>query len=277
MAKKLKIHTNTVTKMETITITKSQRVVVVNRLAGFSPMSPNVRMLGASLNSKAVQKPWFIFVTIMPNNQFIVFSVRNRSVQGNEKTSFNTTIAFIQMQKYHTILMKWKHLHKCAEHKKYVQHFCSLLVINPFNFSTQTRSRARPKIENGSNDRNNEDDDGDDFIALHSCGITTKWRYPKNQRDCIVSNCHQKFQSKSEGIAHYKRYHAIGSILCELCDRPIRSSTGLKDFRRHYANKHKNATVPYNFENESRRLKSENVQVKQVSGIKCKRVALPLN
>lgn len=137
-----------------------------------------------------------------------------------------------------------------------------LLTANPI--SQQTRTSARPKIENLSNDR----DEDDEFITLYACGITTKWRYPKNQTDCIVFNCHQKFTSQAEGIAHYTKYHALGSLLCTICDRPIRSSQSSSDFRKHYAHCHPNETIPYDFGIGHNRQKSGTVQVKQVSAIK---------
>lgn len=116
----------------------------------------------------------------------------------------------------------------------------------------------------------NGEDDDDDFITLHANGITTKWRYPKNLRHCIVHNCHERFRSKSDAMAHFRGNHAIGSILCSICDRPIRSSKGPNDFRRHFAHKHPNHTIPFNFGpvsggTASRIPKKGNFQVKQVS------------
>lgn len=139
------------------------------------------------------------------------------------------------------------------------------MMLNLFQVSQKTRSKVRPKIE-----RPSSDEDDDDFITLSSCGVTTKWRYPDKLRECILSNCRQKFKSKSDGMAHFRENHAIGSILCSLCDRPIRSSKGPNDFRRHYAYKHPNYPVPFNFGSVTgasamRFNQTESVQVKRVS------------
>lgn len=138
-----------------------------------------------------------------------------------------------------------------------------------FQAPQKTRLIREPKVEIVSND----EDDDEDFITLQTCGITTKWRYPENVRECVVLNCHEKFRSKSDAMAHFRQNHAIGSILCSICDRPIRSSKGLNDFRKHYAYKHPNHSMPFDYEpvgSDTTRTntKKGNVQVKQVSFVK---------
>lgn len=60
----------------------------------------------------------------------------------------------------------------------------------------------------------NEDEGEDDLIELTTCGITTQWLFPDNCRQCPVGNCRQHFRTKSDGIKHYKKLHAFGSICC---------------------------------------------------------------
>lgn len=48
-------------------------------------------------------------------------------------------------------------------------------------------------------------------------------------------------------MKHYRLEHAVGSILCNICDFPIRSPNGPNNFREHYARKHPNITVPFGF------------------------------
>lgn len=71
-------------------------------------------------------------------------------------------------------------------------------------------------------------------------------------------------------MAHFRKNHAIGSILCSICDRPIRSSKGPNDFRRHYAYKHPNHPMPFNIgpigSPSARKINNKaNIQIKQVS------------
>lgn len=139
------------------------------------------------------------------------------------------------------------------------------MVLNLFQVSQKTRSKVQLKIE-----RPSIDTDEDDFITLCSCGVTTKWRYPDKLRECILLNCHQKFKSKSDGMAHFRENHAIGSILCSLCDRPVRSLNGPNDFRRHYAHKHPNHPVPFNFGSVSG---ASAMKINQIKGVQVKQVS----
>lgn len=100
--------------------------------------------------------------------------------------------------------------------------------FNDLSVSPQTRSCAQPKIKIECEDENLEDDE--DLILLNSRGITTTWRFGKNLSECPISNCRQKFRARSDGIAHFKKFHAIGSICCPICDKPVRSVQGLNDF-----------------------------------------------
>lgn len=59
-----------------------------------------------------------------------------------------------------------------------------------------------------------DDNEEDDLIELTTNGITTQWLFPDNCRQCPVGNCRQKFRTKSDGIKHYKKLHATGSICC---------------------------------------------------------------
>lgn len=137
-----------------------------------------------------------------------------------------------------------------------------LQLINSLNFnikfaSQQTHSGAQLKVEN---DIENEDDD---VIIMTANNITTRWR-PKNLRECPIMRCRQKFKATTDFIAHFKQSHAIGSICCTLCDKPIRSLKGPHNFREHYANMHPNVTVPYGLESSRTEYKRKSI-VKQVS------------
>lgn len=158
------------------------------------------------------------------------------------------------------------------------EHICFLFPdVNTIDFDIylvfeQTRSKVRPKVESVSSAR-----DDDDLITLYSAGVTTYWRLPAGLLICPVLNCQKSFKpvtswgaqtGRQNLVRHYKENHAKGSILCTLCDRPIRSSKGPNDFRKHYAHLHPNTTVPFNFGSVSdkfRRPNIRNVRVKQVS------------
>lgn len=92
-----------------------------------------------------------------------------------------------------------------------------------------------------------ERDDIDDIIILNGCGQTTKWRFPMNSEECPLITCRIPFKNRLDGINHYRAHHAIGSILCSICDKPIRVASK-KDFTIHYERKHVNQPVPFNFD-----------------------------
>lgn len=100
----------------------------------------------------------------------------------------------------------------------------------------------RENIE--SEDEQLQGQNEDDLITLHSCGITTQWKFPKNIKICPVITCRKNFDSRSNAIAHYKRTHANHSILCSICDKPLYSKS-ISDFIRHHKNIHPDVEIPY--------------------------------
>lgn len=93
-----------------------------------------------------------------------------------------------------------------------------------------------------------DDDEQEDLIELHGCGLTTYWKFPKNVKNCPVHRCRANFGVRSDAIRHYRNYHANRAILCPICVKPIlcanRSFFNIKD---HYNRVHPNEELPYDF------------------------------
>lgn len=85
-----------------------------------------------------------------------------------------------------------------------------------------------------------------DTIELNGCGHTTFWKFPKTIKKCPQSNCRMVFESRSAAINHYKELHAKDTILCSICDWPVRVNHCMKDFFGHYERKHPGIPPPYN-------------------------------
>lgn len=85
----------------------------------------------------------------------------------------------------------------------------------------------------------------EDPIQLRCCDIETKWQFPQNVLKCTVVNCQKEYNDRSKVIAHYKEYHAIHSILCPICIKPIISKGSFGKFKMHYQRKHGNVKLPY--------------------------------
>lgn len=98
------------------------------------------------------------------------------------------------------------------------------------------------------------DGDDDDIITLSGCGITTRWRYPKDSKKCPFKNCRKTSKNQSYAIAHYKKEHSADGILCEICKKPICCRL-VKTFIEHYKRQHPNEKVPYAFQSNSSNVK----------------------
>lgn len=100
----------------------------------------------------------------------------------------------------------------------------------------------------------------DDLIALNACGIRTKWRIPADMQKCPTSSCQQIFKMRSDLIRHFKENHAEGSILCNLCQKPIRI-TQFDQYVGHYRRIHPFAKVPFTGGDEQDPLNSEQLVI----------------
>lgn len=90
----------------------------------------------------------------------------------------------------------------------------------------------------------NVDGNDSDIIELKIYGGTvTYWKFPENLEKCPVHLCGQTFESKSDGIIHYRTNHANGSYFCSLCDKPIRCVTQCV-LSGHYRRMHPHRKVP---------------------------------
>lgn len=91
----------------------------------------------------------------------------------------------------------------------------------------------------------------DDLITLTYSDVTTHWRFPKFVTKCPILSCSMQFHNRSNVIAHYKEYHAKGSILCPICDKPIRVGKCRFNFKKHYRRMHPFQQIPHNTSNGS--------------------------
>lgn len=124
----------------------------------------------------------------------------------------------------------------------------------PFNLDQSTSFTVNK--ENDDNDDESDNNADDDIITLNGCGITTKWRLPAGCLKCPVLNCQQSFEKRSNLVCHYKENHAKRSILCKICDKPLRVSKNTPtDYINHYNRLHPNHNIPFNFANRIERMK----------------------
>lgn len=84
----------------------------------------------------------------------------------------------------------------------------------------------------------------DDPIVLSSCGIESHWTVPAGMLKCPTARCGQIFKMRSDFIRHFKAKHAEGSILCYVCQRPIRI-TQFDQYVLHYHRVHPFVKVPF--------------------------------
>lgn len=86
----------------------------------------------------------------------------------------------------------------------------------------------------------------DDLIDLNGCGRKSRWRFPANVLKCPgARNCQQIFKTRSAVIRHYKENHTEGSILCPLCDKPIKTNSTFDYYVAHYRRIHPFKKIPF--------------------------------
>lgn len=118
----------------------------------------------------------------------------------------------------------------------------------PFKFdqassSTASKDSKDDAVDNTDSD-SSEDDTDEDVIILNGCGIRTKWRLPSGLLKCPFLTCQQNFKIRTALVSHYKENHANGSILCKICEKPIRTTQSSK-YITHFKRIHPNHKVPY--------------------------------
>lgn len=89
-----------------------------------------------------------------------------------------------------------------------------------------------------------------------------EWRFP-DTTTCPVLGCGKQFNSRREAMDHYKERHAMFSIFCHLCSKPIRTDVHKNGFIEHFEQQHPHKKVPYGLgkiENESTDRKSAHVE-----------------
>lgn len=96
----------------------------------------------------------------------------------------------------------------------------------------------------------NADQEVDDLIILEACGFTSKWQFPLNQTKCPVQRCEKEFETRASAIVHYKQQHAKGSILCELCNKPLIINNSFGSYLLHHKRLHLYQPIPYKFNDD---------------------------
>lgn len=108
------------------------------------------------------------------------------------------------------------------------------------------RYNSKKDEQNDDKTSNNETSDEKSLITLKACGVVTIWQFPENTRECPAKGCQKQFDIRSQAIEHYQHTHANGSILCPLCNKPIRADGPYVVFN-HYERFHPHAKMPYQF------------------------------
>lgn len=91
------------------------------------------------------------------------------------------------------------------------------------------------------------DEEENDLITLSGCGQTTYWRFPQDLKHCPVQSCRIQFGVRSDAINHYQKRHAIYSLLCPICVKPICAQRKY-DFQTHFAKVHPMEEMPYDLD-----------------------------
>lgn len=73
------------------------------------------------------------------------------------------------------------------------------------------------------------------------------WQFPKGRSSCPYVRCNFVSDSRSKLIAHYKTKHAMNSILCDVCNKPV--SSRLDHFRLHFQRMHPSVKISYGLGN----------------------------
>lgn len=59
------------------------------------------------------------------------------------------------------------------------------------------------------------------MIELFSCGIASRFQFPKHRSRCLNKRCNLSFDTRAQVIRHYKREHSMAAIYCEICKKPV--------------------------------------------------------
>lgn len=94
--------------------------------------------------------------------------------------------------------------------------------------------------------KNGSDEDDENMIALEGCGISTKWRFPKDLTKCPMLRCDASFSTHSACRNHFKKVHAKHSICCPECKKPYVAFRP-HNFLLHFSNAHPNSRMPFKF------------------------------
>lgn len=115
----------------------------------------------------------------------------------------------------------------------------------------------------------------DDRIVLNSCGIKSHWKVPVGMLQCPNARCEQTFKMRTDLIRHFKENHAEGSILCYVCQRPIRALQ-FDQYERHYRRRHPFIKVPFTGGGQDEQLNSEELTL-QLGDVRTRMLACLTN
>lgn len=108
-----------------------------------------------------------------------------------------------------------------------------------------------------------EQSEEDEAIILSGSGQISQWMWPKLLTKCPVQNCHVIVKNRQEAINHYRASHALTSILCPYCDKPIYAQVPCH-YKRHFDRVHPNVKMPFDFKVTANQLKKSTTKSKQV-------------
>lgn len=104
---------------------------------------------------------------------------------------------------------------------------------------------TKPSTNEEKFNQNLDQDEENEWITLKGCHIETKWRFPQTAR-CPSRLCLIQFLSRSDCYRHYQKVHAPGSILCPICDKPIKTDCAA-GYLIHHRRLHGETKIPYDF------------------------------
>lgn len=116
------------------------------------------------------------------------------------------------------------------------------------------------------------------MIELNSCGIVSRFQFPKNRKRCLNVRCSLSFGTRAEAIRHYRAAHGMAAIYCEKCQKPVHT-TYLSYWQDHCEKRHpqietKVTVAPKSMDKSSTASKSSNSE--QSSKLETTKIVCPI-
>lgn len=87
-----------------------------------------------------------------------------------------------------------------------------------------------------------------DMITLTGWGMRSIWQFQISQSNCPDQGCTIKLKNRSVAMSHFKKVHALNSVLCHICNIPILINPPI-NYKRHFQRFHPHMKMPQKYIN----------------------------